>query len=307
MKADIVVGGFKIAFENPFSIPVTKHTGFVAFMDILGYSNIHHIDANIAGLILGLMDSVLSMKNDAIQAIDPREDLDSIEAQATSESFINSMQHWQTLFKDRISIALISDSILCVANMDDLSDEEDMRFVMDAYIATLSRIITYMFGDGLPLRGGITYGDFYPNRSLSENPSAFLGPAILEAHKLECLSNTACVYFDDHAAEKCLLHCSHNREDSNIQDWADLCQSKVTMRPANNEIEIVRDALCINIQNMRPWLGKERKKVEWAFKAFNKWPKDKEAIEKVSQKLENTVRFLTERQQVGTLCNQSVS
>ena len=291
---------FEDAFHEALSIKVTMYEGFVAFMDILGFSSISKIDAKLAGLIFGIMNSTRGEKEEIVAVLsDQEEEIFDQKNLSDKQVAIDNIRQKRKLVRDNIAIALISDSIVCVANLKNHTNNEQ-AFITQAYVSILGSIVSTMFNNGLPLRGGVAYGSFFANAELSKNPNAFLGDAILAAHKLEKYGETACVRFEEDAAKICLKHIDCKANDAALSSFANLCVSDVTFVKSDGTSAKSKDLrpdefLCINIHNMEQHTGREQKYTIDSFSAHNKCKKEGKNSDEVEAKIKNTILFLGRR------------
>ena len=270
-------------------IPVNVKTGLVAFMDILGYSSIKTENlARVAGHIFAAMDDAVTQKDVFMEGLDytnymPDEDLIGYVMPKDEQGAIAAAIG---LVHDRISVSMVSDSFICCADLSEGLSEQDKSFVVSAFINIVSSIYCSLFTNGLPLRGGITYGRYVANDWQRENGTAFLGEAVMLAHCMEMSINAGCIALDKSAFEIVGQYYAGSEKSQFFQKRYDtrLCLSEVSVKRYG-----VRNLVCIDRDNASKnvWQGAFRGMVESSFAEHGKFS----SVHTVGEKVENTIRF----------------
>lgn len=139
---------------------MTSHepqTGMVAFFDILGYqqvilnNKIHETAHLISDTLMNIPDVVI--KNLSQGEIDVPDDLTQ-----TAKSYINE---WHRTLREDIKWLIFSDSILVSLPMAKDLHPLLMFQVGGAFWGVCTLLQRQMFDFGLPLRGAISYGEFF--------------------------------------------------------------------------------------------------------------------------------------------------
>ena len=270
-------------------IPVNVKTGLVAFMDILGYSSIKAENlARVAGHIFAAMDDAVTQKDVFMEGLDytnyiSDEDLIGYVMPKDERRAIAAAIG---LVHDRISVSMVSDSFICCADLSEGLSEQDKSFVVSAFINIVSSIYCSLFTNGLPLRGGITYGRYVANDWQRENSTAFLGEAVIRAHSMEMSINAGCIALDKLAFDIVGQYYAGSEKSRFFQKRYEtrLCLSEVNVKGHG-----VRNLVCIDRDNSSKsvWLGAFRGMVETSFAEHGKSSSD--AI--VRGKVEDTIRF----------------
>ncbi|MHA1984463.1 MAG: hypothetical protein ACW967_08925 [Candidatus Hodarchaeales archaeon] len=163
---------------------IKPNSGLVAFFDILGYAQM--LLSNEVKITAKLIVDVLSqVPKDVVAGIVEDQGLEVIEGLKSKEYF---NKFWRKLIHEEIGWLLFSDSILISLPLD---TEEDMFFWgmrVVAFLYVCSFLQRQMFDKGLPLRGAISYGDFYIQGSY------FAGQPIIDAYQnSESLELSGCI------------------------------------------------------------------------------------------------------------------
>ena len=181
---------------------------------------------------------------------------------------------------------MISDSFICCADLSEGLSEQDKSFVVSAFINIVSSIYCSLFTNGLPLRGGITYGRYVANDWQRENGTAFLGEAVMLAHCMEMSINAGCIALDKSAFEIVGQYYAGSEKSKFFQKRYDtrLCLSEVSVKRYG-----VRNLVCIDRDNATKtvWQGAFRGMVESSFAEHGKFS----SVDTVMEKVENTIRF----------------
>lgn len=295
----LIEQAFDKAFNEPLCIRVEKGNGFVAFMDILGFSGIKkasegfmNTDERAAGVIFGMMEDALTEKDELIRFIDPRYMMPDEEAEnyKMNTKDMERIKKDQKLISQNISISYISDSFICLGKV--LDNRADASFVTTAFITLVSNVATMMFKWGLPLRGGISFGTFMTNAPIDQAPRAFLGDALIRAHSTEMEGCQAAIVFNDDAEAKCReLYCPWSYEKT-LLDRMHLCRAIVARKnKVDDKKPIESEKMCINIQSTALYQNSYAKFVESSFCQHGK----DVSSDKVKRKIEHTTKFLESR------------
>lgn len=270
-------------------ITVKVKTGLVAFMDILGYSCIKTENLErVAGHIFAAMNGALTQKDIFMEGLDytnymSDEDLVGYAMPKDEQRAIDAIIG---LINDRISVSMISDSFICYADLSDGLLEQDKSFVVSAFINIVSSVYCSLFTNGLPLRGGITYGRYVANDWRSDNGTAFLGEAVMRAHHIEISINTGCIALDKSAFDVVSRYYTGSEKSRSFQD-------KYNTRLCLSELEVKKHGACTMVCIDRDnaiksvWWGEFRGMVESSFSAHGK----SSSIDRSRDKVESTIHF----------------
>ena len=303
---DLIEEAFDRAFNEPYCVPVNVGIGFVAFMDILGFSTVkkstegfRSSDETMAGVIFGMMDDALEEKNELIRFLDPRESMSDEEANKIDKDELLRIKNDQDLIRQNITLTFISDSFVCLADIKD-KNTEDASFITSAFFSLVSDLATNMFRKGLPLRGGVDFGEFIPNAPLCSKPNAFLGEALMGAHNLEQRGCSASICLSESAELKCKeLYRPWCREKS-IHDWMNLCMADIAFKCKDAHGEgVCQKRPCVNLQQTHLYMGDYKGFVTRSFCEHGKDISNGE----VQRKIDNTVIFLESRQKWDDVYN----
>jgi hypothetical protein len=165
-------------------VEIKPTSGLVAFFDILGYAQM--LLSNEVRITAKLIVEVLSqVPKDVVAGIVEDQGLEIIEGLKSKEYFDS---FWSKLIHEEIGWLLFSDSILISLPLD---TDDDMFFWgmrVIAFLYVCSFLQRQMFDKGLPLRGAISYGDFYIQESY------FAGQPIIDAYQnSESLELSGCI------------------------------------------------------------------------------------------------------------------
>lgn len=287
----------------------TPKEGFVAFLDILGYRSVAD-DSEVAGIVFGVMEEVTKAPGQTAAMSNPKNS-DSLVAFSDEEN--KQFKKNEDLIHERIQFALISDSFICTADMTGLSYAEKV-VVTTKFFESISRIYSNMFLAGLPLRG-VSYGEFYSNATRDYPARAFLGEAVMSAHKLEGKINAAVIALEnladlDGASERSrktyaeLEFDKYYRKDAACllidPDYVDVCGAKVAIKitsqhPKVDNLVETKDETrkCINITRVQDacWSHDMKTLVNYAFDLLLSQSSDSNH----SQKRQNTIKMLESR------------
>ena len=270
-------------------VTVKEKTGLVAFMDILGYSCIKTENLErVAGHIFAAMNGAVTQKDVFMEGLDYTNYMsdEDLVGYAMPKDEQRAIDATIGLINDRISVSMISDSFICCADLSDGLLEQDKSFVVSAFINIVSSVYCSLFTNGLPLRGGITYGRYVANDWRSDNCTAFLGEAVMRAHHIEMSINTGCIALDKSAFDVVSRYYAESEKSKFFQDKYNtrLCLSEVEVKKHGT-----RTMVCIDRDNAikSVWHGEFRGMVESSFSTHGK----SSSIDRSRDKVESTVRF----------------
>lgn len=263
--------------------------GLVVFADILGYSKIKADNRAAAEDVFGAMNMVFTEKPLLMASFDLREWLPEEEAKEVcfTEEEESRIQKAQSIINERISINMISDSFVCLADLTD-AEEEEKKLLVSALMKIVASINGYLLIRGLPLRGGIAYGEFYVNTPpLGKQPTAFLGDAIIRAHDIECDLEAACICVDPRNAEFVTTYYDVKAVSPFVDDYdePELMNAKVYSKKYGEV-----DRLCINLSR-RQKESLEDDLDDRIADLFSQYGKDVNSGS-TPAKINNTVRFI---------------
>jgi len=171
--------------ETANEAKLTKHEGFIALFDILGYVSFLEAHATPEQRTYTALNAILEAKFE-------------VPARITQQlgDYIDSELK-------EIKWVVFSDTILIAAPYDSQSvEDKDRKFLLMTVIG--AHLQRYMFDSGLPLRGAITEGEFV----LAE--TCFAGQPIVKAHRLStALDLATCVIDDDIISRQPRMKKSH--------------------------------------------------------------------------------------------------
>lgn len=266
----------------------SRREGLVVFADILGYSQIKVGGREVADAVFESMNHVLEEKSLLEYSLDIREYIPDEMANAICIPVDEERRicESQLIIEDRITMSMISDSFVCVADLTD-ADEATKRLLVSSLIKVVAAMNSSLLAKGLPLRGGISFGEYYANTSCGGHPTAFLGDAIMRAHAIEGDVEAACICADDKAKEIC-------------DKYYDISAASVFDRSSEEpELRIAKvyskkfgevDRLCVNPprEQKQMWWDQLDGIIETMFSQYGR------DITKgtVPAKIKNTVRFI---------------
>jgi hypothetical protein len=165
-------------------VEVTGKTGLVALFDILGYQQMLLANdvASTARIVVDVLGEVPNHVVSALfedQGLEPAGDL---------EAWSEMEPYFENVVREEMGWLLFSDSIL-VSLPIDLDDEISLWGTkVVAFVQVCSFLLRRMFDVGLPLRGGISFGEFFIHDTF------FSGRPIIEAYQhSESLELSGCV------------------------------------------------------------------------------------------------------------------
>ena len=165
-------------------VEVTGKTGLVALFDILGYQQML-LANDVASTARIVVDVLGEVPNHVVselfedQGLEPAGDL---------EAWSELEPYFKSVVREEMGWLLFSDSIL-VSLPIDLDDEISLWGTkVVAFVQVCSFLLRRMFDVGLPLRGGISFGEFFIHDTF------FSGRPIIEAYQhSESLELSGCV------------------------------------------------------------------------------------------------------------------
>jgi len=159
---------------------VSPSLGLVGFFDILGYSNILENNEVIQSASIVL---------DILQKLPER--TFKLQSSLVDKSALHVLNEVQ----DKIKWLIFSDTILITLECPE--KREDIEEALSWLLFSLTSIILYrdLFEKGLPVRGGISFGNFYIK------DTCFVGDSIINAYKTEKNLNLAAIGFHQSAVE----------------------------------------------------------------------------------------------------------
>ena len=267
-----------------------RKEGLVAFMDILGFSSIEMTE-QIAGRVFGIIEQALYVLHETILSLDPNNLVpdEAVGHLGITEEEMKAIRAEQNLIHGRVSMSLISDSFVCAADMRNL-DDAGKKLVTSTFMHMIADVNSHMLAFGLPLRGGVSYGEYYANEKDGDRASSFLGGAIISAHRLEERVDAACIVLDEVAVKHCSRYYSRKATGFYSEDdCSDLCESPVVFKDGKT----AEKRICINLARFLEslWAGSERDFIEASFARHGKSIDS----DKVQAKIANSVLFLKNR------------
>lgn len=181
-------------------------TKFVAFLDVLGYSEL--LKNNDIAYVRQLFEKIFkNLKN----------------KNTIGETYIDSGNLSSSTYD--LNIQMISDSII-------IWTKDDLYISLQILVEACTTLIRTCFKEGLPLRGGISVGQFDAIESDdSYRISSIIGDAIINAHNIEKKQKWMGCIID----KKCFIHLN--------LDW-----EHVLVSPTKNVIEY--DVPCFSEQQL---------------------------------------------------------
>jgi hypothetical protein len=154
----------------------------VAFLDILGYSNfLQNNEPEQAATIVRdcLLNAPTNIKN-VVEKIDTK----------------NSAREPIKKAVDRFKWLIFSDTILVTNSYAPKDSDKTKAFSWIIFLAVLGILYRKLFNDGLPIRGGVCYGNYF----VEEN--CFAGRSIIAAYRLSNSLNLAGITLDHSSMEE---------------------------------------------------------------------------------------------------------
>lgn len=161
------------------------NNGLVGFFDILGYQNI--VDNNEINTVSQIVsETLLKMPETAKKKLS--------EMLSQSSAMRDHVDVANEIIDKYIKIRLISDSILISVDVEhDGSNTE--KAVLLVFVVYSSVFVAEMFDVGLPVRGGIDYGEYYLDNL------CFAGKPIINSYRMAEGLDLSAVVLSDYAAE----------------------------------------------------------------------------------------------------------
>jgi hypothetical protein len=138
----------------------SKITGFFGFFDILGYAKM--IELNDLDTIIQIYDSIFP----------------HLDKSAMAFAGLNNPQNFEQYFV--IKSLAFSDTFILYQDVTEIPDSIRLA-VANNFILTSSYLLRLAFDRGIPLRGAISFGNYF----IRESPICFLGSPIVEAFVAE--------------------------------------------------------------------------------------------------------------------------
>ncbi len=262
--------------------------GLVAFTDILGYQQLDVDSKKLADSLFSKMANALQEKHLLIGSFDLHEWLS--DEQLINETISSNEQEreraMQEAVNENIAVSMISDSFVCVVDLSK-NNEDQRKLLVSAFVKIVAAYNSALWREGLVLRGGISYGEFYTNTPLINNPSAYMGKAIMRAHDAEGDIEAVCICAEERAVEILKRYYDVNAAsifiDSNAE--SELCTAQVYSKKYG-----IQERLCINLPLLlrTEKLGDLMQYVAGLFASYNR----EITGGTISAKISNTVRFL---------------
>jgi hypothetical protein len=165
-------------------VEVRAKTGLVGFFDILGYQQM--LLANDVSSTARIVVDVLSgVPNNAIASLleDP-----GMERADDLASWPEYARYFQGLVREEMDWLLFSDSILVSLPLDTDRDIFQWSTSVVGFVEVCAVLLRQMFDVGLPLRGGVSFGEFFIQDTY------FAGQPIIDAYRhAESLDLSGCV------------------------------------------------------------------------------------------------------------------
>jgi hypothetical protein len=165
-------------------IEVIPKTGLIAFFDILGYQQML-MNNEVEKTAHLIVDVIANIPSEVVKNLLGDQSLIEEEGLKTKQ-YLDDF--WMNILKEEIGWLLFSDSILISLPLD-LSENRffySVRFL--AFLHVCAFLTRQMFDRGLPLRGAMSYGDFFIEGSY------FAGHPIIESYQAsESLELSGCI------------------------------------------------------------------------------------------------------------------
>ena len=169
--------------DNVDEFRLEKHSGFVAFFDILGYQSFLQAKNSPEDAVKRVLSAIVNAKQEV-----PKH---AIEKFKLDESDLADVR-W----------LVFSDTILIAVTVKDGEDDDMKQFKFILLIALCGVLQRYMFDFGLPVRGAITEGDFF----LTSKEACFAGLPIIAAYELCSKLDLAACVIETEVARKYIKH-----------------------------------------------------------------------------------------------------
>ena len=263
-------------------VDVEARTGLVGFFDILGYSQM--LLANDVSITARIVVDVLTeVPDNVVSGVLGDQGLEHLDGLALEPEF---ERYFQGLVRDEVGWLLFSDSILVSLPLD--VDEDVFYWGTSAvgFLQVCAFLSRQMFDVGLPLRGAISFGEFFIQDTY------FSGPPIIDAYRhSESLELSGCVLAPsvERMYGQMKRHAVDAGYEASMRGMLDqLCVSYLIPRKRDR----VETGLMVNWVNlpMRFFEGLPSDLREYVYSSFVAHNKD--VVPAVQPKIDNTEAFV---------------
>lgn len=263
-------------------VDVEAQTGLVGFFDILGYQQM--LLANDVSSTARIVVDVLSeVPDNVVSGVLGEQGLEKEEG---LESWPDFQRYFQGLVRDEIGWLLFSDSILVSLPLKTDQDIVYWGTSVVGFMQVCAFLQRKMFDVGLPLRGGVSFGEFFIQDTY------FAGRPIIDAYQhSESLELSGCVLAP--SAERMYAQMQQHAVDAGYEESIrgmldQLCVSYLIPKKRDR----VETGLMVNWVNlpMRFFAGLPSDLREFVYSSFVAHNKD--VVPAVQPKIDNTEAFV---------------
>jgi len=263
-------------------VDVEAKTGLVGFFDILGYQQM--LLANDVSSTAQLVVDVLSeVPNNVVSGVLEDQGLERADDLASWPEFA---RYFQGLVRDEMDWLLFSDSILVSLPLQ--MDQDIIRWAtsVTGFVEVCAVLQRQMFDVGLPLRGGVSFGEFFIQGTY------FAGQPIIDAYRhSESLDLSGCVLAPsvERMYDQMRQHAADEGFEESVHAMLDqLCVSYHIPKKGDR----VETGLMVNWVNlpMRSFEGLPPDIREYVYSSFVAHNKD--VVPAVQPKIDNTEAFV---------------
>lgn len=247
----------------------TVQTGILGLFDILGYQSFLENNDSVKAAAL-VVDRIVDAEETVIKYV--RETAGSDDQEAIL--FVR--------YIERVAWAAFSDTIILMNPIEPGGDLTDNIRSWHALILSAQILCKYMFEQGLPLRGAITYGNYVSRKT------CFAGRAILDAYKLANELEFAGSVMTEQAFQELQRITEHSASDQTVRLLLDvsLLRYQVPREKVNEPLRTL-NFLAVKGTSSRRWRGVLYQIVLDSFRKHRKSISDREI-----QKAKNTAAYL---------------
>jgi len=263
-------------------VDVEAKTGLVGFFDILGYQQM--LLANDVSSTAQIVVDVLSDVPDKV--VSGLLDDSGLERSDDLASWPEFARYFQGLVRDEMDWLLFSDSIVVSLPLEMDRDIFHRATRVVGFVEVCAVLLRQMFDVGLPLRGGVSFGEFFIQGTY------FAGQPIIDAYRQsESLDLSGCVLAPsvERMYEQMKQHAVDGGYEESVRAMIDqLCVSYLIPKKGDR----VETGLMVNWVNlpMRSFEGLPSDLREYVYSSFVAHNKD--VVPAVQPKIDNTEAFV---------------
>jgi len=263
-------------------VEVTAKTGLVGLFDILGYQQML-LANDVASTARIVVDVLGEVPNHVVselfedQGLEPADDL---------EAWSELEPYFESVVREEMGWLLFSDSIL-VSLPIDLDDEISLWGTkVVAFVQVCSFLLRRMFDVGLPLRGGISFGEFFIHDTF------FSGRPIIDAYQhAESLELSGCALAPSaaHVYRQMKQHAMDQDSEGSIRRMLDQLCVDYLIPKKGSRVETGSMVNWVNLP-MRFFEGLPSDLRQYVYSSFVAHNKD--VVPAVQPKIDNTEAFV---------------